>query len=314
MAAQTETLIRVRAQRYWNNVRREALYGYIYSSPGVLGFLIWVLGPMLASLYLSFTKYSVTSPAQWIGVTNYVFALTQDDLFWKSLSRTFYYAFVMVPLGLAGSLLAASMLNQGLKGTAFWRTLFYLPSLTPVVAAAVLWRYLFNTDIGLINHLLWSTLRIQGPNWLGSSAWAVPALMLVSLWGGIGGGRMVIFLAGLQGVPQELYEAADIDGASRVAKFFNVTLPLLTPTIFFNLVLGIIGALQIFALSFIGTEGGPNYATWFFALHIYNKAFVTFDMGYASALSWIFMIVLLVFSWVQFRSSSRWVFYAGEVT
>ncbi|MFH1086854.1 MAG: sugar ABC transporter permease, partial [Chloroflexota bacterium] len=280
--------------------------------PGILGFTIWVLGPMIASLYLSFTQYSVTSPARWTGLQNYVFAFTQDGQFWKSLVRTFYYAGVMVPVGMVGSLLAATLLNQKLKLTTMWRTLFYLPSLTPVVASAILWSYLLNTDVGLINHLIWVFLRIKGPNWLGASRWAVPALMLISLWGSIGGGRMIIFLAGLQGIPQELYEAADIDGANKVGKFFRVTLPLLSPTIFFNLVLGIIGALQIFALAFIGTEGGPNYATWFFALHVYNKAFVSFDMGYASALSWCFMLVIVALTVLNFSVSKRWVFYMGE--
>jgi len=313
MAATTERLAVARPRVFWNNARREALQGYLYSSPGVLGFIIWVLGPMLASLYMSFTKYNITSTPLWVGLDNYRFAFVEDKLFWPSLGRTFYYAFVMVPVGLAGSLLAASLLNQNLKATTLWRTLFYLPSLTPVVAAAILWRYLLNTDVGLLNHLLGTFFRIKGPNWLGSSYWAGPALMIISLWGSIGGSRMIIFLAGLQGVPQELYEAADIDGANKVSQFFHVTLPLLTPTIFFNLVLGVIGALQIFALSYIGTEGGPNYSTWYFALHIYQKAFVTFDMGYACALSWLFLIVLLVFTLIQFRSSAAWVFYAGEV-
>lgn len=297
---------------YWTNERREALHGILFSLPGILGFLVWVLGPMVASLYLAGTRYSVTSPPVWVGLENFRFAFFEDNLFWKSLGRTFYYAFVMVPLSLSGSLLAASLLNQHLKFTTLWRTLFYLPSLTPVVASAMLWRYLLNTDVGLVNHLLWTLFHIKGPNWLGASAWAVPALMLIALWGSIGGGRMIIFLAGLQGVPQELYEAADIDGADKLAKFLNVTLPLLTPTIFFNLVLGVIGALQVFALAFIGTNGGPNYATYFYALHVYNKAFVTFDMGYASALSWLFMAILLFFTIIQFRSSSRWVFYMGE--
>jgi len=299
-------------KRLWDNAKREALYGYVFSFPGILGFIVWVLGPMIASLYLSGTRYAITSPPQWVGLENFKFALFEDHLVWRSLGRTFYYAFVMVPLGLTGSLLAASLLNQHLKWTTMWRTFFYLPSLTPVVASAILWRYLLNTDVGLINHLLWTIFRIKGPNWLGSTAWAVPALMVISLWGSVGGGRMIIFLAGLQGVPQELYEAADIDGANKLGKFLNVTLPLLTPTIFFNLVLGVIGALQVFALAFIGTDGGPNYATYFFALHVYNKAFVTFDMGYASALSWLFMVVIFFFTMIQFRASDRWVFYMGE--
>jgi multiple sugar transport system permease protein len=295
-----------------SNVQREAFYGYLFSSPGILGFTIWVLGPMIASLYLSFTQYNITSTARFTGLQNYVFAFTEDGQFWKSLWRTFYYAGVMVPVGLVGSLLAATLLNQKLKLNTMWRTLFYLPSLTPVVASAILWRYLLNTDVGLINYLLWAIFRIKGPPWLGSSYWAVPALMIISLWGSIGGGRMIIFLAGLQGIPQEMYEAADIDGANKVGKFFNITLPLLSPTMFFNLVLGIIGALQIFSLAFIATEGGPNYATYFFAYHVYNKAFVSFDMGYASALSWFFMFVIVALTLLNFKVSNSWVFYQGE--
>jgi multiple sugar transport system permease protein len=312
MTTRTESLAGSATKRVVTNAQREALYGYLFSSPGILGFLIWVLGPMIASFYLSFTQYSVTSPARWSGLQNYIFAFTQDRLFWNSLVRTLYYAFVMVPVGLVGSLMAAALLNQQLKYTTMWRTLFYLPSLTPVVAAAMLWRYLLNTDVGLLNHLLWTIFRIPGPNWLGARAWAVPALMLISLWGSIGGGRMIIFLAGLQGIPQEMYEAADIDGASQIGKFYHVTLPLLTPTIFFNLVLGVIGALQIFTLAFIGTQGGPSYATYFYALHVYTKAFVSFDMGYASALSWLFMVVISVLTVINFIGSNRWVFYMGE--
>jgi multiple sugar transport system permease protein len=312
MTTRIESLTGGATKRVMTNTRREALYGYLFSSPGILGFLIWVLGPMIASFYLSFTQYSVTSPARWSGLQNYIFAFTEDRLFWNSLVRTLYYAFVMVPVGLVGSLLAAALLNQQLKYTTLWRTLFYLPSLTPVVAAAMLWRYLLNTDVGLLNHLLWTIFHIPGPNWLGAKAWAVPALMLISLWGSIGGGRMIIFLAGLQGIPQEMYEAADIDGASQIGKFFHVTLPLLTPTIFFNLVLGVIGALQIFTLAFIGTQGGPSYATYFYALHVYTKAFVSFDMGYASALSWLFMVVISALTVINFIGSNRWVFYMGE--
>ena len=311
MAGQTRALALPQLKRF-SNAQREAMHGYLFSLPGVLGFLVWVLGPMIASFYLSFTHYSVTSESTWAGLYNYHFAFFGDQLFWRSLKATFYYALVMVPLGLVGSLLAAALLNQGLRLNTLWRTLFYLPSLTPVVASAILWRYLLNADVGVINYLLWAIFRINGPNWLGVSYWAVPALMLISLWGGIGGGRMIIFLAGLQGVPQELYEAADMDGASKASKLWNVTLPLLTPTIFFNLVLGVIGALQVFALAYIGTNGGPNYATYFFALHIYRKAFVSFDMGYASALSWIFMVIILLLTLVQFKTSSSWVFYQGE--
>ena len=216
-----------------------------------------------------------------------------------------------VPIGLLGSLLLASLLNQRVRGESIFRTLFYLPSLTPAAAAAaLLWVWILNYDVGLVNFLL-SRVGIQGPPWLGSSKWAIPALVLISFWTGMGGGRMVIFLAGLQGVPESLYEAAEIDGASRWHKFRHITVPMISPTIFFNLVLGIIGALQVFNTAYITTRGGPGRATWFFALHVFTHAFEYFDMGYASALAWCMFIILLVFTALQLRFSDKWVFYAG---
>jgi multiple sugar transport system permease protein len=227
---------------------------------------------------------------------------------------TFRYALIVVPLSLFGSLMAAVLLNQGLRGTSFFRTLFFLPHLTPIVAAAVLWGWLFNPDVGPINHFIRSITGSQdAPGWFRSPDWAMTGLIIMAMWAAIGGNSMLIFLAGLQGVPQELYDAAEVDGAGLWAKFRNVTLPMLTPTIFFNMVLGIIGALRVFAAAFIATSGGPAYATWFYALHIYSKAFKYFEMGYASALAWIFFSVLFVFTYVQFRYSKRWVYYAGEV-
>lgn len=301
---------RRRAQLFTQR-HRDALEGYMFLSPWVVGFVFFVGGPMLASLGLSLTDYDVISRASFVGVKNYAYALTQDDLFWGSLLRTFYYVVVMVPLSTVGSLLAALLLNQKLQGTTVFRTFFFLPHLTPIAAAAILWTWVFQKDVGPVNYLL-GTVGIEGPAWLGTREWAIPSLIIMSLWRGIGGNRMMIFLAGLQGVPMELYEAAEIDGASDRAKFLNVTLPMISPTLFYNLVLGMIAALKVFALAFIATTGGPGYATWFFALHIYQHAFVYFDMGYACALAWIFFIILFGFTFVQFRSSARWVYYAGE--
>ncbi|MCB0085963.1 MAG: sugar ABC transporter permease, partial [Caldilineaceae bacterium] len=200
---------------------------------------------------------------------------------------------------------------QGVKGTNIFRTLFFLPSLTPAVALALLWSWLFHPSVGPINVVLrW--MGIAGPGWLTSKEWALPALIIISLWAAIGGNSMLIFLAGLQGVPRELYEAAAIDGAGSWARFRAVTLPLITPTLFFNLVLGIIGALKVFTLAFVATLGGPSYATWFYALHIYRQAFEYFRMGYGSALAWIFVVILLIFTFIQLRLSNRWVYYAGD--
>lgn len=291
--------------------KREALEGYLYLAPWALGFALFVAGPILASLVLSFTKYNVIRPPEFIGLGNYVTALTKDDIFFPSIGRTFYYAALVVPIGLALSLGVAMLLNRALLFTTLWRTFFFLPTLTPVVAAALLWRWMLNPDAGVVNWSL-AQIGIKGPGWLASTEWAIPSLALIGLWGSVGGSRMIIFLAGLQSVPTELLEAAEIDGAGRWAKFVNVTLPMITPTIFFNLVLGIIFALRTFDVALVATNGGPARATWFLSLHIYQNAFVSFDMGYASALSWLFFVLLFGFTYVQFRTSSQWVFYAGE--
>lgn len=303
------------AQRRGLGLRgREALAGYLFLSPWLIGIVCFVAGPMLASAYLSFTKYDIVNTPEFVGLQNFVDIFTEDRLFWPSMLLTFRYALIVVPLSLLGSLLAAILLNQGLRGTAIYRTIFFLPHLTPIVASAVLWGWLFNPDVGPINHFIRSLTGSQdAPGWFRSPDWAMTGLIIMAMWGAIGGNSMLIFLAGLQGVPQELYEAASIDGAGVWAKFRNVTLPMLTPTIFFNMVLGIIGALRVFAAAFIATSGGPAYATWFYALHIYTRAFKYFEMGYASALAWIFFFVMFIFTYIQFRASKRWVYYAGEV-
>jgi multiple sugar transport system permease protein len=291
--------------------RREALEGILYLSPWILGFLLFVAGPLLASIYFSFTKYNVLRPPQFIGLDNFTYALTQDALFYPSIWRTFYYTLLLVPLAMVGSLLVAVLLNQKLFFTASWRTFYFLPTLTPLVAAALLWRWMLNPDVGLVNYLL-SRIGIEGPGWLSSTTWAIPALVIMGLWASVGGSRMIIFLAGLQDVPKELLESAEIDGAGTWSKFWNVTLPLITPTIFFNLILGIIFSLRTFEVAFIATNGGPARATWFISLHIYQNAFVSFDMGYASALSWLFFLIIFALTYLQFKLSGQWVFYAGE--
>ena len=293
-----------------NLARREALEGYICLAPWALGFLLWLAVPMLASLGLSLTQYDVVHTPQFVGLANFERAFFKDDLFWSSLGRTFYYAFVTVPIGVTASLVAAILLNQKLRGTNLFRTLYFLPHLTPAVAAALLWVWVLQPDFGLVNYLL-SLVGIKGPAWFGSKEWAIPSMILIALWTGIGGNRMMIFLAGLQGVPQELVDACNVDGANVWQRFRHVTLPMISPTIFFNLVLGVIGALQVFTTAMIATKGGPAYATWFYALHIYTNAFRYFSMGYASALAWIFFVVVFVFTLIQIRASSRWVFYAG---
>ncbi|MCC9078929.1 sugar ABC transporter permease [Litorilinea aerophila] len=288
--------------------RREALEGYLWISPWVIGFLVFSLGPIIASFYLSFTQYKIGGTPIWIGLENYQEAFFRDKLFWPSLGRTAYYSVVTVFVGVFLSLLAAMLLNQNLRGRSVFRAMYYLPSLTPVVAMAILWAWLLQPQVGLVNYLLYQ-VGIDGPGWLTSRQWAIPSIILISLWSSIGGGRMIIFLAGLQGVPKEMYESAEIDGANAVQRFFHITLPLISPVILFNLILGVIGSFSVFSLAYVATDGGPNYATWFFMLHLYYNAFSYFQMGYASALAWIFFVIIFILSYLQIKLSDRWVYY-----
>jgi multiple sugar transport system permease protein len=291
--------------------RREEIEGYLYLTPWLIGFLAFTAMPIVASIVLSLTRYSVFRAPAWIGLTNYKIALGGGDgLMWPSIGRSFYYAVVLVPLRLAGSLLVAMLLNQSLKLTAFWRTLFFLPSLTPSVATAFVWRWILNAEIGVLR-IGFDAVGVTMPRWLGSMEWAIPSLIVMGLWSTVGGSSMIIFLAGLQDVPVELLEAAEIDGAGRWHKFWHITVPMLSPVVLFNLVIGIIGALRVFDTAFVATGGGPGYATWFISLHIYQTAFVYFDMGYAAALSWILAALILVMTMAQLRLSRSWVYYQG---
>ncbi len=289
------------------------MYGYLFLLPWIIGFVVFVGGPMIASLVLSFTKYNIVKPPTFIGLENFTRAFSKDPLFWSSIGRTFLYAVLVVPLGVTGALLTAMLLNQGLRGTNIYRTVFFLPHLTPAVASIFVWTWLLNPSFGFVNEMLFRIAHITGPGWFGDKAWAIPSLVLIALWGTIGGNMMMIFLAGLQGVPKDLYEVASIDGATSWNRFWNITLPMISPTLFFNTVLAIIGALQSFTNAFVATGGGPAYATYFYALHIYNTAFSYSEMGYASALAWLFFLVLVSFTYLQFWASKRWVYYAGEV-
>jgi multiple sugar transport system permease protein len=292
--------------------RRENLYGYLFLAPWLVGFLGLFIGPGLYSLYLSFTSYNVPGTPKLIGIDNYVKMLSADPLFWPSLGRTFYFAIVAVPLGVVGSMLLAILLNTQLRGITIFRTLYFMPTLVPLVASVILWKWLLNPDFGIVNQGLRALGMGDPPGWFGDRQLAIPTLILMRLWTSIGGTQMIIFLAGLQGIPQELYDAASIDGANAWRRSLHVTIPLLTPTIFFNTVLGIIGALQTFAAAFVATEGGPGFATWFFALHIWKNAFDYFNMGYAAALAWFFALIIVALTIFQMRLSKRWVFYYGE--
>jgi multiple sugar transport system permease protein len=291
-----------------NSQRKEALTCYLLISPWFIGFLCFILGPMIASLYISFTEWDLLTESKWVGFENYKHMFS-DALFWQSLKVTMTYSILSVPLGLVVSLLVALLLNQAVFGMRFFRTIFYLPAVVSGVSVMVLWMYIFNPQVGLLNSLL-SYLGVEGPGWIFDPKWALPSLVLMSLWG-VGGG-IIIWLAGLSDIPKHLYEAAEVDGANAWYKFRHITVPMLTPTIFFNLIMGIIGALQTFGEAYVMTKGGPLNSTLFFNYYLFVNAFENFKMGYASALAWFLFIIILFFTLLVFKWSAVWVHYEGE--
>lgn len=296
----------VRAQGFF---RREYYAGYVFASPWFLGFLIFGGGPIIFSLVMSFCEYDVLNPPKFVGLENYVTMFTDDPLFYKSLFNTLFMA-LGIPLGMALSLGIAILLNYEVKGMAVYRTFFYLPAIMPAVAASILWIWIFNPNEGILNGLL-AKGGIAGPTWLQSQYWSKPALILMGLWGA--GGGMIVWLAGLKGIPQHLYEAAKIDGAGRARMFFNITLPMLSPYILFNLIMGLIGTFQIFTQAYIMTQGGPLDSTLFYAYLLFNHAFRYMKMGYASALAWVLFAIVLVLTLIQLRLSKTWVHYESEI-
>jgi multiple sugar transport system permease protein len=302
IASQYGTL-KVRSRRGLSIRGREAIECYLFILPMVLGLLLFYLGPMIASLYFSLTSYNMLTSPEWVGLQNYQ-DLLADDKFWKSLRVTSIYSGVSVPLVLALALAMALLLNQKFRGVTFFRAVYYLPTVMSGVAVATLWRWIFNTDYGVLNLLL-EKIGIRGPAWLSTEEWAMPALILTSLW--TAGGSMLIFLAGLQGIPADLYEAAEIDGAGIWNRFRNITLPLLSHVTFFNLVLGIIGALQVFTEAFVLTRGGPNDSTLLLSVYLYRNAFQFLKMGYASAIAWAMFVIVLALTLLVFKSAPMWV-------
>ena len=276
--------------------------------PWLVGFLLFSFLPFMASLYFSFTDWRLVGPITWVGPANYISLLTSDDRFIKSLLNTIFFTVVNVPGTMFLAFAAAGLLNRNVRGIPVYRTMFYLPAITAGVATAVLWYWVLQ-PAGLIDSAL-GLIGIQGPDWLNSTRWALPALILMSLWNI--GTPMVLYLAGLQGVPQQLYEAAAIDGAGWWGKIRNVTIPMMTPTILLTLVLGIIGSFQVFTSALVVTEGGPADATLFILLYLYWEAFRFLQMGYASAIAWLLFIIILAFTVVQLVLARRWVYYEGE--
>lgn len=296
---------------YLTEKAREGIAAYLCILPWLLGFLLFTAGPMVFSLLLSLYEASLLKESVFVGLDNYQHLLFEYKLWGKALGNTAVYAFVAVPLNVVLGLMLAILLNQKVKGLAVWRTIFYLPAVVQGVAVSLLWIWLFHPNFGPISGIL-KTIGIRKPPlWIWSEEWAMPSLIIMSSWGV--GGSMIIFLAGLQGVPQSLYDAASIDGANVMQRFRHITLPMMSPTMFFSLVMGLIGAWQMFTQSFIMTQGGPNNSTLTAVLLIYRKAFLQFHMGYASAMAWVLFVIVLSFTLVVFRSSAAWVFYEGEL-
>ncbi len=299
-------------ERIRRSAGREALLGVLLATPWMIRLLVLHAYPIVAAFYFSFTRYVMGRPPEWIGLDNYAVMFSRDQLAMQALYNSIYYSVASLPLQLCLALFLAVLLVQKIRGLSLFRALFFVPTIIPTVASAILWLWLLNPRVGLVNEVL---VRIGLPRipWLSSPRWIKPAFILMSLWGV--GWDVVLFVAGLQNIPRHLYEAAEIDGAGVWARFRKVTVPMLTPTIFFNLVMGMIGSLQIFGPAFVmlrGPAGGPQNAALFYVLYIFRQGFQYFEMGYASALAIVMLILILAMTMLVFKSSSLWVYYEAS--
>jgi multiple sugar transport system permease protein len=290
--------------------RKNLLKGLGFLSPWLIGFIAFTALPVILCLYYSFCDYSLLQPPMFRGLENYRTLAEDVPKFWTAIGVTAYYAVFALPLGLVLALVLALLLNIKTPGQTLYRTIIFLPSLVPAVASAMLWLWILNPKLGLINIMLHKIGISYSPGWYSDVKWAMPSLVLMSLWGV--GNTVIVYLAGLQDVPRELYEAADLDGAGALGKIFHVTLPCISPVIFFNLIMAIIGTLQVFTNALIITQGGPGRATYFYTLAVYNKAFLDLKMGEASAMAWIQLLIILALTAFAFWSSKRWVHYQGK--
>ena len=286
---------------------REAIEAYVLLLPTLVGLVVFTAGAVIAAFLISFTRWDIVTPAEWIGIGNYQ-RLATEPLFWKVLGNTFYYTILSVPLSLVLSLILALALNQKIRGVTIYRTMYFLPVVSSTVAVSLVWYWMYNPEFGLINYALAKLFKINGPAWLSSTKWAMPAIIIMSVWKGLGY-NMVIFLAGLQGVPQELYEAARIDGATGWQQFRNITLPMISPTTFFVLVMSTISSFQVFEQTYIMTKGGPAYSTLTLVYYVFQQAFQWYHMGYAAALAYVLFAVILVITLLQATCQRRWVHY-----
>lgn len=285
---------------------RRTVTGYIFIGPFVLGFLFWVLIPGLTAAWLVFQDWNMISPAEYVGLDNITRMFTKDKLFWQALKVTTIYTLVSVPLSLLISFILALLINTKVRGLAIFRTIYYLPSIMPAVAGAVLWAWILNTDFGLLNAVL-QFMGLPKIGWLQETEWALPALILMSLWAA--GAMMIIFLAGLQGIPEVFYEASKIDGAGRLVQLRHITIPLISPVIFFNLIIGVINSFQVFTAGFLITNGGPQNSTLFYVLYLYRTGFQHLNMGYAAALSWVLFLIIMIMTVIIFKTVGRTIYY-----
>ncbi len=296
--------------------KKEALWFYLLILPWVIGFVTLTLGPMIYSFILSLTDWDLFTAPKFNDFQNYISLFTTDKIFWKAVYNTLYYALISVPLGMTFSLFIAYFLNRPIKGSAIYRTLYYIPATVPAVASALLFKWLLAPDAGMINRFL-ALFGIDGPAWLLEPQWVKPALILMSLW--TVGSNITLLMAGIKSVPNEFYEAAALDGASPLLQYYRITLPLLTPVIFFNVINGLIGSLQIFTQIYImtntggATMGGPNNASMMIVPYLFNNGFRFYKMGYASAIAWVLFLLVMLLTLLVFRSSSAWVYYETEV-
>ncbi len=291
--------------------KKSSIVPLLFISPWIIGFLVFTLGPLVMSLIMSFFNWPVIGKPEFIGLGNYAQMFTKDTQFGKSIWITVKFALLFVPLNIIVSLILAVLISQPVKGSGVFRTIFYLPSVVSGVAVSIIWGWILNSEYGLLNYLL-SLLGVEGPRWLSSPNWALIAMVIASVWGL--GTLMLIFYTGLKNIPIDLYEAASIDGASPLIRFFKITLPMLSPTILFNVITSTIGALQQLTLALLLTNGGPSKSTYFYGMFVYNNAFKHFKLGYASANAWFMFIIILALTALIFKSSSMWVFYENEVT
>lgn len=285
--------------------REETISGYLFILPNLIGFLVFTVFPILFAFYIAFTNWDLSRQPVFTGLENYA-ELMADELFWKSLGNTFYYTLGAVPIGILLAFILALLLNRKIRGSTLFRTIYFLPQVTLVVASAIVWNWIYQPDFGLLNYLL-SLVGIEGPRWIYSTTWAMPSVIIYCNWMGIAPSALIL-LAGLQGIPEELYEAAEIDGASSWQSLLNITVPLITPALFFVVVTSLIGAMQTFAQFFVLTRGGPAFATTPMVMYIYQLAFSFFRMGYASAVAMVLFAILLVITLIQWKVANRWVY------